>query len=101
MKQNRNIFANDKTCIRCGLPLILAKKITHDHFPIPRSKGGKETHLAHYYCDHAAGNVSKEVWEKRGYELLKKLIESWKMHHKNIPRGVYESLRALKERQKA
>lgn len=96
--KNKNIFANEKTCIRCGLPLILAKKITHDHFPIPRSKGGKETHLAHYWCDHAAGNVSKEVWEKRGYELLKKLIESWKMHHKKIPCGIYKSLEALKQR---
>lgn len=96
--KNKNIFANDKTCIRCGLPLILAKKITNDHYPIPRSKGGTETHKAHYWCDHAAGNVSKEVWEKRGYELLKKLIESWKMHHKKIPCGIYKSLEALKQR---
>lgn len=96
--KNKNIFANDKTCIRCGLPLILAKKITNDHYPIPRSKGGTETHKAHYWCDHAAGNVSKEVWEKRGYELLKKLIDSWKMHHKKIPCGIYKSLEALKQR---
>lgn len=27
MENIRNILANDKTCIRCGLPLILAKKI--------------------------------------------------------------------------
>lgn len=101
MENIRHILANDKTCIRCGLPLILAKRITMDHTPIPRSKGGTETHPSHYYCDHAAGNVSWEYWQTHGYELLKKLVESWKMHHKKIPRGVYESLRALKERQKA
>lgn len=100
MVEDKNIFANDKTCIRCGLPLILAKKITNDHYPIPRSRGGIETHRAHYWCDHAAGDVSPEEWEARGYKLLKRLIDAWKKNHKKIPCNIYQSLQALKERQR-
>ena len=98
--QNRNIFANEKTCIRCGLPLILAKRITNDHYPIPRSKGGTETHKAHYWCDNAAGDVCPEEWEIHGFKLLHNLIHSWKKNHTKIPVSVYQSLAALKEKQR-
>lgn len=36
---------------------------TRDHHPIPRSRGGTETILACYKCNHTKGDMSAEEWD--------------------------------------
>ena len=80
-------------CHLCGLIILSRKHLTADHFPIPRSKGGKEVRPAHYWCDQAHGNRSVLY----SNDLIR-LKDKWKEHKVKFPPQVYESIKALKEK---
>ncbi|MDR1009092.1 MAG: hypothetical protein LBL52_02455 [Rickettsiales bacterium] len=73
--------ANKLFCHCCGLPIYKLEWATHDHFPIPKSKGGTSTLFAHYYCDQAHGNTGQRTTSQE----LANLRDSWKEHGVKAP----------------
>ena len=82
-------------CHLCGLLILSREHLSADHSPIPRSKGGTQVLPAHKWCDSAQAD--------KGFLLakdLERLVEAWKAHRVKFPIQVYESIKALKEKEK-
>nr|DAI54719.1 MAG TPA: hypothetical protein [Caudoviricetes sp.] len=82
-------------CHLCGLLILSRRQLTADHSPIPRSKGGKEVLPAHRWCDEAQAD--------KGFlraSDLERLVKAWKKHHVKFPVEVYDSIAALKEKER-
>lgn len=82
-------------CHCCGLVITSRKHLTGDHWPIPRSKGGTEIRPAHYWCDQSHAD--------RMYirsDDLARLVKRWKENRVKFPIQVYDSINALKQKER-
>lgn len=97
MKREWLFLLNRKalTCHLCGLIIVCRKDLSGDHWPIPRSKGGNKILPAHKWCDHSHENRSY-IYSSD----LEKLVKTWKRHKIKFSNRVYDSIRALKEKEK-
>ena len=82
-------------CHLCGLLILSRRHLTADHSPIPRSKGGKEVLPAHKWCDEAQADKGRLFASD-----LERLVSVWKKHHVKFSVLVYDSIKALKEKER-
>jgi hypothetical protein len=79
------------TCHICGLVILSARELTHDHYPIPRSKGGIERLPSHRWCD----NAHKDHLDAKNPKYLERLITSWNHNGTMFSRRAYKSVYKL------
>ena len=81
-------------CQRTMDLLVPELRPTHDHYPIPRSQGGRVTVIACYTCNNIKGNLSADQW----HAYMDAHPEWWL--RRNRPKPRYEGLqRVLSHRQ--
>lgn len=55
-----------KSCPYCNRPMDLAKiqlMPTRDHYPIPKSRGGRRTIICCLTCNHLKADMAADAWE--------------------------------------